>query len=684
MSLRLRQLEIRISTLRGFFGIRLPLQAKGLVVVRANNTSGKSTCVQSLIYALGLEAMLTVSQQAPPLQYAVLERFQYGDEEVRVDESEVLLEMENEAGEIITIQRAIVGKMRKTNLVTVWRGPHLSQPSAKYSKADYFVRIEGAAQRPLGFHTFLASYLGWALPTVTRFDGSEAPLYVECIFPLFVIEQKHGWSGIQSRMPTHFRIREMGKRAIEFVLKLDSYEIAERRQRLRDQIAALEQRWEHIVGELDAKVGALGAVVRNLPKAPVSEWPIVPAPECLVFDGKEWDRVQSATLHANARLMELQKTEVPIVSSASARVASDLRNAQKQLAALEVLAARALRDNEVEEAQNDSIRERISALEADLQNYQDVKRLRDIGSDLKLSVATGRCPTCEQEINDVLLPQAAAAPPMSYDDNIKFISGQIVAFKTMLNDSERVLEARRRAVNGSRLKIEELRANIRAYKQTLTSPNSSASAADVRERMAVENALRIFETLTEQLDSALEQLEMLSREFAEYTAALEKLKGDTSEEDEGKLQSLQSSFVSQLDQYGFSSIKPAGLLHISRETYRPTYEGFDLGFNLSASDMIRTIWAYLYGLMEVARIWPTNHLGLLVLDEPRQQQADKVSFAEFARRAAAAGGAGQQVLFMTSEDPETLASMLSGVEHQYINFDGKMIQPMAVGITPLE
>jgi predicted nucleic acid-binding Zn-ribbon protein len=684
MSLRLRHLEIRIRTLRGFFGIRLPLQAKGLVVVRANNTSGKSTCVQSLIYALGLEAMLTVSQQAPPLQYAVLERFQYGDEEVRVDESEVLLEMENGAGEIITIQRAIVSKMRKTNLVTVWRGPHLSQPSAEYSKADYFVRIEGAAQRPLGFHTFLASYLGWALPTVTRFDGSEVPLYVECIFPLFVIEQKHGWSGIQSRMPTHFRIREMGKRAIEFVLKLDSYEIAERRQRLRDQIAAIEQRWEHIVGELDAKVGALGAVVRNLPKVPVSEWPIVPAPECLVFDGKEWDRLQSATLHANARLLELQKTEVPMVSSASARVAGDLRNAQKQLAALEVLAARALRDNEVEEAQNASIRERISALEADLQNYQDLKRLRDIGSDLKLSVATGRCPTCEQEINDVLLPQAAAAPPMSYDDNIKFISGQIVAFKTMLNDSERVLEARRRAVNGSRLKVEELRANIRAYKQTLTSPNSSASAADVRERMAVENALRIFETLTEQLDTALEQLEMLSREFAEYTAALEKLRSDASEQDEGKLQSLQTSFVSQLDQYGFSSIKPAGLLHISRETYRPTYEGFDLGFNLSASDMIRTIWAYLYGLMEVARTWPTNHLGLLVLDEPRQQQADKVSFAEFARRAAAAGGAGQQVLFMTSEDPETLASMLSGVEHQYINFEGKMIQPMAVGPTPLE
>jgi phage shock protein A len=668
--------------MRGIFGVRLPLQPKGLVIVRGNNTSGKSTCVQSLIYVLGLEAMLTVSQQAPPLQYAVLERFQYGDEEVHVDESEVLLEMENGAGDIITVQRAIVSNTRKSNLVTVWHGPLLSNPSETYDKADYFVRIEGAAQRALGFHTFLASYLGWALPTVTRFDGSEAPLYMECIFPLFIIEQKHGWSGIQARMPTHFRIREMGKRAIEFVLRLDSYEIAERRQRLRDQIAGISRRWERLIGELDMKIGAPGGVIRNLPKEPVAKWPVVPAPECLVFDGKDWDRVQAAAVRAGTRLQELLRKEIPPVSAAVQRVADDLRNAQKHLATLEVMATRALRDNEVEEAQNASIRERIAALEADLQNYQDLKRLRDIGSDMKLTVATGRCPTCEQEINDVLLPQVATAPPMSFEDNIKFISGQLAAFRAMLNDSDRVVDARRRSVTAIRSKIQELRANIRAYKQTLTSANTSASAADVRERMALETNLQTYQSITEQLDSALDQLEVLSREFAEYSAALEKLKSDTSEQDEGKLQALQASFVSQLDQYGFSSIKPASLLHISRETYRPTYEGFDLGFNLSASDMIRTIWAYLYGLMEVARIWDTNHVGVLVLDEPRQQQADKVSFAEFAKRAAEAGAAGQQVLFMTSEDPETLGAMLQGVDHQYINFAGKMIRPLPIPSGP--
>jgi hypothetical protein len=678
MSLRLRQMEIRIATLRGMFGIRLPFGDKGLIVIRANNTSGKSTCAQALIYGLGLEAMLTVNQQSPPLQYAVLERFQLGDEEVRVDESEVLIELENAAGEVVTVQRSIVSNTRKTNLVSVWNGPRLTRPDQVWEKIDYFVRIEGAAQRPLGFHSFLANYVGWKLPRVTRFDGSDAPLYLECIFPLFVIEQKHGWSGIQSRMPTHFRIREMGKRAIEFVLKLDSYEIAEQRQRIREQLSSIASKWVRAADELDARVGALGGVIKNLPKSPASTWPPVPAPECLVFNGKEWESIQVTALRAGERLQELAKAEVPPVGEAAQRVSAALQKSQSQLAALEAAGSRAMRETEIEEAQNLSIRVRIAALESDLQRYQDLKRLRDIGSDLKLSVVTGRCPTCDQEVNDVLLPQAATAPPMSFDENIKFIAGQVAAFQAMLNDSARVVEGRRRSVTGIQAKMQELRANIRAYKQTLTSANSSLSAADVRERMALEGNVRTYETISEHMESAIEVMELLSLEFAEGVAALDKLKGDTSDHDEGKLQFLEASFVSQLDQYGFSSIKPASLLRISRESYRPMYEGFDLGFNLSASDNIRTIWAYLYGLMEVSRAWDTNHLGLLVLDEPRQQQANKASFAEFAKRAAETRPHGQQVILLTSEDPETLQAMLAGVQHEYIDYPDKMIQPLTL------
>jgi hypothetical protein len=679
MSLRLRQLEIRIKSLRGTFGVRIAMRSRGLVIIRANNTSGKSTSVQSLIYALGLEAMLTVSQQTPPLQYAVLERFQYGDEDIPVDESEVLLEVENGSGKIITIQRAIKSATRRTNLISVWHGPLLTTADGIYDKSDFFVRIEGAAQRPLGFHTFFAEYLGLELPKVSKFDGSEVPLYLECIFPLFIIEQKHGWSGIQARMPTHFQIREMGKRAIEFVLKLDSYRIATQRQRLREQMNSIASKWERYVADLDAKIAVRGGVLRNMPKSVPREWPPVPAPLCLMFDGKNWERVEVAELRMAARIDELAKVEVPTVIDAAERVTRSLEQAQSERRSLEASITLAGRDSEIEEAQNSSLRERIPALEVDLQNYQDLKRLRDIGSELTLSVVSGRCPTCDQEVNDVLLPQTGSPAPMSFDNNIKYITGQIGAFTAMLADSDRVLNARRRSITAMKAKIQDLSLNIRAYKQTLVSANGNASAADVRERMTLEANMQMCRTMEQQLEESLTRLEPLARDFAEYAAAFEKLKSDVSDLDEAKLQALQASLVSQLDQYGFSSIKPPSLLRISRETFRPTYEGFDLGFNLSASDMIRTIWAYTYGLMEVSRIFSTNHIGTLVLDEPRQQQANKASFAEFAKRAATSTETGEQVVFLTSEDPETLMAMLAGVDYQYIDYgDSTMIRPLLI------
>jgi hypothetical protein len=61
--------------------------------------------------------------------------------------------------------------------------------------------------------------------------------------------------------------------------------------------------------------------------------------------------------------------------------------------------------------------------------------------------------------------------------------------------------------------------------------------------------------------------------------------------DERRLSDLQSSLVDQLAEYGFLSF-PVETIGISRDTYHPTREGFDLGFVTSASDAIRLNWGY--------------------------------------------------------------------------------------------
>jgi len=91
---------------------------------------------------------------------------------------------------------------------------------------------------------------------------------------------------------------------------------------------------------------------------------------------------------------------------------------------------------------------------------------------------------------------------------------------------------------------------------------------------------------------------------------------------------------------------------------------------------VRTIWAYLLGMMELARTEKTNHPGLLVFDEPRQQSAQNVTFRELLKRAATSFLHRQQVIFFTSEDPHQLETGLAGLNHTLINFDGRLLHPV--------
>ena len=68
--MRLRRIEISVATTDGQYGAALDFP-DGLVVVWADNSMGKSTCLKAIVVALGLEAMLSAQQSDLPLPPAV-------------------------------------------------------------------------------------------------------------------------------------------------------------------------------------------------------------------------------------------------------------------------------------------------------------------------------------------------------------------------------------------------------------------------------------------------------------------------------------------------------------------------------------------------------------------------------------------------------------------------------------
>jgi hypothetical protein len=246
-------------------------------------------------------------------------------------ESDVYLELENAKSETIAVRRTLVGT-RDKNLITVVFGPLLTKPDSKYETKNFFVNRGGGATRESGFHSFFADFLGWQLPIVQRFEeGSECPLYLQCLFPFFVVEQTRGWSSIVPPVPTQFRIRDVHKRAVEFILNLDAFKVARRRQELRDEKRRIESDWKTSRTKSADLADSLAAVSRNIPANPVIKWPpkIVPTLEKSQDGG--WSAIDVIQKSAQEELSKLVEQEIPRVEEIANEAEQELIDAEQGL-----------------------------------------------------------------------------------------------------------------------------------------------------------------------------------------------------------------------------------------------------------------------------------------------------------------------------------------------------------------
>lgn len=669
MTLHVRALRLLASTPEGNYGTTLTFKP-GLTVLRADNSSGKSTCMQAILYGLGLEGMLSASYDVP-LPRSMTHVLQSDGREVEVLESQVEVEIANQSNEVLTLRRFVKAASSK-NLVQVTQGPAITTPRA-YPSADFFVREPGSAQRPVGLYPRLASFLGWELPSVSKTDGGESPLYMEAVFPLFFVEQKRGWAGLQLKYPFHLRIRDVHKRAVEFVLRLDAYDYARRRSGLQQELQSVKSRWATTRARLLQQANSANAVVEGLPEDPPGIWPISPNPPTLLaLLDNEWRPLLDVVRGSVVRAQALAARPVPTSDAAAPQLEAQLGESEQTLTTIQALYS-TLHD-EVEAITFDAtaLQLRIKSLTDDLRKYQDVEKLQRLGSVKGLSSSAGECPTCHQTLADTLLPLPASKLPLSVDENIRLIKSQLATFGAALRESKHQQDAKRKQLDEVRRRAAEVRSAIRAMKESLTAASSSPSVADVEERLRLNDRIGRLRELELAFASAMEEFALHAARWQELATELKSIETGISSADTQKLTRMEELVREQMVAFGVDSVNPAEV-RISRESYKPS-ASFELEFDLSASDLIRVLWAYLNSFLEVAREFSTNHLGLLVMDEPRQQDAAPPSMGQLLIRVSSAHRAGQQVIVSTSEDLSLLKGQLQGVPHHLINVQGKILK----------
>ena len=391
-----------------------------------------------------------------------------------------------------------------------------------------------------------------------------------------------------------------------------------------------------------------------------------------MFRSSKWSDFDDAQAMDEDMLKATSTNSVSAAGSTLAATQEQLMNSEEALTSIQFAIGRRLDELEQLESESRSVSEKISELEVELRRNRDELVLKNLGSQRDLRIAESHCPTCHQNISDSLVSDLRAEF-MTVEENIEFLVEQREMFLAVLERTRRDVARARVELGADREEAESLRRTIRALNRTLMAAEGTPSLADIESRFRLQELIQRRKKLSRRVSEIQNSLAVLSEEWRVNEGVRSSLpEGALSSEDVQKLAALEKLLQEQAREYGMESINTDSL-SINRDTYLPIHEGFNPAFDLSASDMIRTIWAYMNGLLELATNFSTHHLGLLVLDEPKQQDAAAESLAVFLKRSAQSKSAGHQVIVATSEPIQSLTPMIAGLPVNLIGFDSRVI-----------
>jgi hypothetical protein len=674
VSLRFNHLALRVRTDDGScYGADFPFEI-GLNIIRADNSQGKTNCINAMLYALGLERILT-NRKAPPLKPVMTSMIEdeTTEKQLNVVDSFVELEVENQEGKILSIKRQVVGEL-STDLIETWDGPKLTQPDGKFKKKDFIGFIKGTAKRDFGFQKYLASFLGWNIPDVAKFEGGTGILYLETIIPLAFVEQQTGWSVFPARVPTIFGIRDVQKRGVEFTLGLDTFDMEKKREVVAQSMETLNLQWTRLTNRFQDFLKDLNGKLVNFPDDIKDQFDDDSEPTIMLPN-------EDQEIDLDAKL-EMLRRKFSVISS------SPVRNAEEKSAKAEqelhttyaVIADRqsafesVQQELTLEENRIQSIKERLNIIEEDLQKNRDAKKLMDSGSKIGRKVSPELCPTCFQKWPTTLVFDENSNIAMTLDENIAYIDSQKDMFQRMKEQSRGARREKKRRITAIEEDMANLRSQVRAIKETLQSRQKAPSVVDIRQGIMLESEIRKLEKVQVRLQEFLLKIEPIHKEYHHQLSLKKKLPWGLTKNDYKKLKEWEKRIRSQLERYGVKSFTPSDI-DISKQSYRPEWEGSELVNEASASDLIRLKWAYQLGLLETSTEFSSSqHPQFLILDEPGQQSVNPVSIQELLERAGKAKKRGQQVVIMTSEDETSIKSMINIKEDNFLSIDGRILK----------
>ena len=162
---------------------------------------------------------------------------------------------------------------------------------------------------------------------------------------------------------------------------------------------------------------------------------------------------------------------------------------------------------------------------------------------------------------------------------------------------------------------------LRTLKNEFLECDEVPSEGFITKKVQIKNKIELYSNILEKYNEKVNVLNQLWNKFSDTKKQLNELPHELfSLKDKKKIKKLLEYFKSNIVDFGYISEDVNKFVITEEKGYIPTIRGINIRMDNSSSDYIRAIWAYTIALFQVSSEFNANHPGIIIFDEPGQQQ----------------------------------------------------------------
>lgn len=631
------------------FGRIIPVK-KGLTIIAGDNTSGKTTLAKCFYYILGVEEILDGKQNASSMDKSVYIEFDQKNEDgeletYMVDKSCVFAQLSNTEGKVITVRRMLKnGDKKEFSAVDVYECAY-RELTKETSHTSYYLHGQDDHNEnlPFGYYQYLAKFAGLPIVKVPTRNGKEYDLYMQTLFALDYVEQTRGWTDYFAAI-RGYNFLQPKQRIVEYALGLGFDEDSVTKKQLSNQNELLKEGWYRKVRDIVQRLTYNNLMVSGLMED---------------ISKQKWNKedLQYAVIGEKGTLNEVMAE----MERRIGRLNSSLRKTDDQR--FDDYNRQLVSFNEKEEQydvfyrklqedynKKDEITRQIVNIEEEIDRNRNISHVSNLLNSQHVRV----CPTCHREL-DITDGGNLKIETDDIEGNIRYLTTQKSFLGGLLESLTKTIEEKEiYLAYYKKILLQEKEKLNTAYGEVADNDDMPSEQV-MMEMTDLKLKLASYNEVSEQVKKMVAEMWPMKTAYDKNRADIKALGENKDDTGSNELNALQTEFRRLLHAFRYNS-NDTRLVMLQTDDRNSNYlylpqalvGGYmeHLRSVSSASDFVRSVWAYYLALMKVG----TQHPGFLLFDEPCQHSINETDLKTLFEKCSEID---RQIILFCSSEPKT-------------------------------